>query len=213
MEEGANEWITGHHERRCRSSVEFAAARTSSDVSLRRRRFSDTSKFTTKARNNSGSPVDADVDQISSVSAQVVDGSLSEQELDEIKQAFKAIHGLWHDVSVGSDTISMSLLSSVHDQLGEIGSEMFSQLFLSRSENSKSEVNFVSLNFLLFHFRRHDVSFHLKCFFTVFKTTILDSLDEVSFERNIWVWVCHHRRGGRFKFSEHAGRASIRLKL
>ena len=64
----------------------------------------------------------------------------TEPELDEIKTAFSTIHSLWQDISMGADSISMSQLTAVHENLGEIGSELFSQLFLSKSMK-KNEVS------------------------------------------------------------------------
>jgi hypothetical protein len=58
--------------------------------------------------------------------------SCSETELHAIKTAFCAIESLWRDVSMGTDSISVHVLKSIHQQLGEIGSEFFRRIFLSR---------------------------------------------------------------------------------
>ena len=57
----------------------------------------------------------------------------SELELHIIKTGLTAIDSLWRDVSMGSDYISANLFSAVHQELGEIGSELFRRIFLGRS--------------------------------------------------------------------------------
>jgi len=71
---------------------------------------------------------------------------LSEIELHSIKTSFHAIECLWRDLSLGMDFISMSMLSGIHDNLGEIGSELFGKMFLN-STNSKqvSKIEFWTL--------------------------------------------------------------------
>jgi hypothetical protein len=61
---------------------------------------------------------------------------MSEIELHTIKTSFHAIECLWRDLSLGMDFISMSMLSAIHENLGEIGSELFGKMFLN-SANSK----------------------------------------------------------------------------
>ena len=78
-----------------------------------------------------------------SLSSEPMQEPFSEPELDEIKSAFNTIHSLWQDISMGADTVSMSLLSAVHDHLGEIGSELFSQIFLSGSNKKEVCCSFV----------------------------------------------------------------------
>ena len=77
-----------------------------------------------------------------------VSSPFSESQLGDVKSSFEAIDLLWKDISLGADSISMSLLSSVHNHLGEIGSELFDQIFLK--DVSKNEVFFKhwSLNIL-----------------------------------------------------------------
>jgi hypothetical protein len=58
----------------------------------------------------------------------------TETELHAIKTAFGAIESLWRDISMGSDSISVNVLKSIHQQLGEIGSELFRRIFLSRGQ-------------------------------------------------------------------------------
>jgi hypothetical protein len=58
----------------------------------------------------------------------------SETELHAIKTAFGAIEFLWRDISMGGDSISVACLKSIHQQLGEIGSELFRRIFLSRGQ-------------------------------------------------------------------------------
>ena len=55
---------------------------------------------------------------------------LSEVDLHSIKTSFQAIECLWRDLSLGMDFISKSTLLGIHDNLGEIGSELFGKLFL-----------------------------------------------------------------------------------
>ncbi len=54
----------------------------------------------------------------------------SQMELHAIKSAFSAINSIWRDVSMGTDYISLSILKSIHPLLGEIGSDLFSSIFL-----------------------------------------------------------------------------------
>jgi hypothetical protein len=61
---------------------------------------------------------------------------LSEVELHSIKTSFQAIECLWRDLSLGMDFISMPMLMGIHDNLGEIGSDLFGKLFLN-GPNSK----------------------------------------------------------------------------
>ena len=56
--------------------------------------------------------------------------SLSELERHSIKTSFQIIENLWRDLSSGTDLISMSKLFLIHENLGEIGSELFKKLFL-----------------------------------------------------------------------------------
>jgi hypothetical protein len=56
----------------------------------------------------------------------------SEIELHAIKEGFVAIESLWRDISMGTDQVSSSLLTTVHKELGEIGSELFRRIFLSK---------------------------------------------------------------------------------
>lgn len=58
--------------------------------------------------------------------------TLSEVELHSIKSSFEVIEFLWRDIAMGSDHILMSVLSSIHENLGEIGSELFRKHFISR---------------------------------------------------------------------------------
>ena len=60
--------------------------------------------------------------------------SYSETELHAIKTGFGAIESLWRDISMGSDKISVTILKSIHQQLGEIGSELFRRIFLCRGQ-------------------------------------------------------------------------------
>jgi hypothetical protein len=60
--------------------------------------------------------------------------SLTETELHDIKTSFVAIESLWRDISMGTDNVSVSVLKSVHQQLGEIGSDLFRRVFLSRGQ-------------------------------------------------------------------------------
>ena len=58
---------------------------------------------------------------------------LSEIELHSIKTAFNLIEGVWRDVSMGAEYISSSIMASIHEHLGEIGSELFSKVFMNNS--------------------------------------------------------------------------------
>ncbi len=70
---------------------------------------------------------------------------LSEVELHSIKTSFQAIESLWQDLSLGMDSISINLLSRIHENLGEIGSELFGKLFLNNS-NLKEVISLLILN-------------------------------------------------------------------
>ena len=63
--------------------------------------------------------------------------SFSEFQRHSIKTSFQAIEGLWRDLSLGTDLISMSRLSLIHENLGEIGSELFKKLFLADSDQNQ----------------------------------------------------------------------------
>jgi hypothetical protein len=56
----------------------------------------------------------------------------SEIELHAIKEGFVAIESLWRDISMGTDQVSSNLLTTIHKELGEIGSELFRRIFLSK---------------------------------------------------------------------------------
>ena len=58
---------------------------------------------------------------------------LSELELHRIKTGFNAIETVWRDISMGTDQIQSKLLSTIHKELGEIGSELFRRIFLSKA--------------------------------------------------------------------------------
>lgn len=62
---------------------------------------------------------------------------LSELELHSIKTSFQMIECLWRDLSLGMDFISISMLKLIHENLGEIGSELFEKLFLTYSETKQ----------------------------------------------------------------------------
>lgn len=72
-------------------------------------------------------------DQLNSVYS----SSFSELELHSIKTAFQTIEGLWRDLSHGAEYVTMSLMASIHQHLGEVGSELFDNLFLSCSESNQ----------------------------------------------------------------------------
>jgi len=55
----------------------------------------------------------------------------AEIELYEIKHKFGIIENLWRELSMGTDCILSSVLASVHHYLGEVGSELFSTLFMN----------------------------------------------------------------------------------
>ena len=57
----------------------------------------------------------------------------AEMDLYEIKNKFEMIERLWRELSMGTDWILASVLASVHNYLGEIGSELFSKLFMNSS--------------------------------------------------------------------------------
>ncbi len=56
--------------------------------------------------------------------------TLSEIELHSIKTSFEMIENLWRDISMGSDQVLVSVLASIHENLGEIGSELFKRHFM-----------------------------------------------------------------------------------
>ena len=57
----------------------------------------------------------------------------SELELHTIKVGCQMISSLWRDVSMGADQVSLGALNAIHKELGEIGSELFSRIFLSQA--------------------------------------------------------------------------------
>jgi hypothetical protein len=57
----------------------------------------------------------------------------AEMDLYEIKHNFEMIEKLWQELSMGTNWILASVLASVHGYLGEIGSELFSTLFMNSS--------------------------------------------------------------------------------
>jgi hypothetical protein len=69
----------------------------------------------------------------------------SETELHAIKTAFGAIESLWRDISMGTDSISVNVLKSIHPLLGEIGSELFRRIFLSRGQLLQVILKFLRL--------------------------------------------------------------------
>lgn len=78
---------------------------------------------------------------------------LTEIELHLVKSAFNLIEGVWRDVSMGADHISSSIMASIHDHLGEIGSELFSKVFMNSSVSKQvQERNLLLLLFRSFHF-------------------------------------------------------------
>jgi hypothetical protein len=56
----------------------------------------------------------------------------AEQELLDIKTSFWMIENLWRDLSMGSEYILPSAMTSIHQYLGELGSELFKRLFMSK---------------------------------------------------------------------------------
>jgi hypothetical protein len=64
------------------------------------------------------------------VSSNVKDKYLSEDELYEIKQSFEVIETLWRDISFCAEHIQSSVLATIHDSLGELGSEFFRKHFM-----------------------------------------------------------------------------------
>ena len=62
---------------------------------------------------------------------------MSEMELDAIKSAFGAIEGLWRDISMGAEEIQMSLIASIQENIGEIGSELFRKLFVNKISSNQ----------------------------------------------------------------------------
>ena len=61
----------------------------------------------------------------------------SEMELNSIKTTVIALENLWRDISMGTDHISVSTLSSIHKELGEIGSELFGRIFMNKSNSAQ----------------------------------------------------------------------------
>ena len=57
----------------------------------------------------------------------------AEMDLYEIKHHFEMIERLWRELSMGTDRILASVLASVQGYLGEIGSELFSTMFMNNS--------------------------------------------------------------------------------
>ena len=76
----------------------------------------------------------------------------SEMELNSIKTTVIAIENLWRDVSMGIDQISTSTLSCIHKELGEIGSELFSRIFLNKSKSAQVAVFALSFSNLKSYF-------------------------------------------------------------
>ena len=60
----------------------------------------------------------------------------------DIRSNMRIINNLWRDVSMGSDQISLSLLSSINENIGEIGSELFRKIFLQKSQAQVSVKEF-----------------------------------------------------------------------
>ena len=56
--------------------------------------------------------------------------TLSEVELHAIKTSFEVIEFLWRDISIGSDHVLLSVLAAIHENLGELGSELFKKHFI-----------------------------------------------------------------------------------
>jgi hypothetical protein len=73
---------------------------------------------------------------------------LTEIELHSIKTAFNLIEGVWLDVSMGAEYISSSVMASIHEHLGEIGSELFSKVFMNNSVSKQV----LSLQHIIFSF-------------------------------------------------------------
>ena len=63
-----------------------------------------------------------------------------ETDRDDIKSNMRTIQNLWRDVSMGSDQISSSLLSSINENIGEIGSDLFRKIFLQKSGQAQVSV-------------------------------------------------------------------------
>ncbi len=63
-------------------------------------------------------------------SSNVQESILTEDELYEIKQSFDVIETLWRDISLCSEYVQTSLLATIHDNLGELGSELFRKIFM-----------------------------------------------------------------------------------
>jgi hypothetical protein len=62
---------------------------------------------------------------------------VSEIDLHSIKTSFQAIECLWRDLSLGMDFISKPMLLGIHDNLGEIGSDLFGKLFLNGPDSKQ----------------------------------------------------------------------------
>jgi hypothetical protein len=73
--------------------------------------------------------------------------TLSEVELHKIKTSFEMIENLWRDISMGSQYVLASVLASIHENLGEIGSELFKKHFL-HGLNSSTVSHYITLIFL-----------------------------------------------------------------
>jgi hypothetical protein len=80
------------------------------------------------------------------------DEPLSEIELHAIKTAFNLIESLWRDVSMGADYISFSIMASIHEHLGEIGSELFSKVFMNNDVSKQVSYQFMITSSQLFLF-------------------------------------------------------------
>jgi len=65
--------------------------------------------------------------------------NLTESELDDIKTAFTTINGIWTDMAVGLETVSYSLFESVRENVGEMGSELFIQIFMMDASSDRTE--------------------------------------------------------------------------
>ena len=65
---------------------------------------------------------------------------LTEIELHGVKTAFNLIEGVWRDISMGADHISISVMASIHEHLGEIGSELFGKVFMNSAVSKQVHV-------------------------------------------------------------------------
>jgi hypothetical protein len=105
--------------------------------------------------------------------------TLSELELHSIKISFRMIESLWRDLSLGMDYISISKLKVHHENLGEIGSELFGKLFLANAESKQ-----VILRFLISSTGETNcLGLDARLVLDFIKTRFLDILDGVS------VWI------------------------